>query len=111
MIKNLSIEDSHNALKLLLCCNLAALNRLYVDFHNMMQKAHDEATTPPIVPQERANHIIDLMVALYPFLSLLHSDFTEFTPTINWLEENCKKIFKDEGMGGSHDNKSEVVSS
>lgn len=110
MIKNLSLEDSHNALRMLLGTNLLTLNRLFVDFHNMMKKAHDEGVTPPMVPQERANHIIDLMVALYPFLSLLRSDFTEFTPTISWLEENCKKIFKEEEMGGSQSNKSEVVS-
>lgn len=111
MIKNLSLEDSHNALKLLLGCNLASLNRLFVDFHNAMQKAHDEKVEPPMVPQDRANHIIDLMVALYPFLDLLKSDFTELTPAINWLEENCKRIFKDAELNGSQKDKSEVVSS
>lgn len=95
MIKNLSLEDSHNALRLLLGCNLASLNRLFVDFHNTMKKAHEDGVEPPLVPQDRANHIIDLMVALYPFLSLLKSDFTEFAPAINWIEENCKRIFKD----------------
>jgi hypothetical protein len=60
-----------------------------------MKKAHDEGVQPPLVPQDRANHIIDLMVALYPFIDLLKQDFDQFGPAINWLEENCKRIFKD----------------
>jgi hypothetical protein len=76
-----------------------------------MKKAHEDGVEPPLVPQDRANHIIDLMVALYPFLSLLKSDFTEYSAAINWLEENCKRIFNDAEGGDSQNNKSEVVSS
>jgi|SRR3984885_12290605 len=111
MIKDLSLEYSHNALKMILGCNLSSLNRLFSDFHSMMQKASEDGVEPPLVPQDRANHIIDLMVALYPFLSLLKSDFTEYSAAINWLEENCKRIFNDAEGGDSHNNKSEVVSS
>jgi hypothetical protein len=75
--------------------NLMSLGRLFNDFHAMMKKAHEEEATPIPVPQDRANHILDLMISLYPFVELLKSEFPNHGPTIAWLEENCKKIFKE----------------
>lgn len=94
MIDELELEECKDALATLLQTNLLSLTRLFTEFHEMMKKAHEEGATPPPVPQDRANHILDLMVALYPHIELLKSEFPAYQPTITWLEENCKRIFK-----------------
>lgn len=95
MIKDLPLLDSHAALRLILEANLQSLNRLFVDFHNMMKKANEDGVKPDPVPQDRANHILDLMLSLQPFLELMRKEFILYHPVIQWCEENCKRILKD----------------
>ena len=95
MIKELAAQEVHDGLRMLLETNLVSLGRLFNDFHAKMKKANDDGVPPTPVPQDRANHILDLMVALYPFIVLLKAEFPEHNPTVLWLEENCKKIFKE----------------
>src|ERR1700679_1302723 len=94
MIKDLSLLDTHAALRMILEANLQSLNRLFVNFHTMMKKANEDGVKPDPVPQDRANHILDLMLSLHPFTDLLRSEFKEYASVIQWTEENCKKIFK-----------------
>lgn len=94
MIKDLPLLDSHNALRMILEANLQSLNRLFVDFHTMMKKANEDGVKPDPVAQDRANHILDLMLSLHPFLGLLREEFKEYSAVIQWTEENCRKIFK-----------------
>jgi hypothetical protein len=93
MIDELELEDCRHALESLLETNLISLSRLFNDFHAMMKKAHEEGVKPDAVPQDRANHILDLMIGLYPHLDVLKADFPKYAATVNWLEENCKRIF------------------
>lgn len=95
MIDELELDDCRHALESLLQSNLISLSRLFNEFHAVMKKAHEDGVTPPPVPQDRANHILDLMIGLYPHVEMLKSDFPQFSATVSWLEENCKRIFKE----------------
>ena len=95
MINKLPEQEVHDGLRMLLGTNLVSLGRLFNDFHAKMKKANDDGVPPTPVPQDRANHILDLMVALYPFIGILKEEFPQHNSTVLWLEENCKKIFKE----------------
>ncbi len=82
--------ESYHAL---LFCNINCAARLFGEFHGIMKKASEEGAPPPEVPRAKAEHMVDMFMTIYPHMNVAQKEFPEFKGTLEWINENAKRIF------------------